>query len=205
MAATDGVDTVATGFGDRVRVAWPGVAGGGDPTDTRVPIAFLGAGVTPGALPDGVRLDAIAPTLEAVAGVRRPHPDVRTGDAMPGVIADGAPPTPLIVVIAWKGVGTPDLEASPRRLAVPAACDAQGAGTTDAVTGSLPLDPAATLTTIGTGGLPSAHGITGTLVRDDDGTVRRAWSAPGHGLGHRHVRRRSRRRERAAGRGRRGR
>ena len=57
----------------------------------------------------------------------------------------------------------------------------EGAGTIEAVTGSVPLDPAATLTTIGTGGLPSSHGITGSLVRDDDGTVRRAWSASGAG------------------------
>ena len=181
MAATDGTGAVATGFGDRVRVAWPGASGAGDPTDSRVPVVFLGSGVTPGALPDDVRLDAIAPTLEAVAGVRRPHPDVRTGDAVPGVIADGARPTPLVVVIAWKGVGTPDLEEAPGAWPFLRRAMRQGAGTTDADTGSLPLDPAATLTTIGTGGSPSAHGITGTLVRDDDGTVGRAWSAPGTG------------------------
>ena len=181
MAATDGAGTVATGFGDRVRVDWPGAAGGSDPTDARVPIVFLGAGVTPGTLPDGVRLDAIAPTLEAVAGVRRPHPDVRTGDAAPGVIADGARPAPLVVVIAWKGLGTPDLEEAPGAWPFLRRAMRQGTGTTDALTGSLPLDPAATLTTIGTGGLPSAHGITGTLLRGDDGTVRRAWSATGTG------------------------
>ena len=44
-------------------------------------------------------------------------------------------------------------------------------------TGSLPVDPAAVLTTIGTGGLPSQHGITGTLIRDAHGDAVRAWSA----------------------------
>jgi hypothetical protein len=181
MAATDGVGTVATGFSDRVRVGWPGIAGGSDPTDARVPLVFLGTGVTVGTLPDGVRLDAIAPTLEAVAGARRPHPDVRTGDAIPGVIADGASPTPLIVLIAWKGVGTLDLDDAPGAWPFLRRAMRQGTGAADALTGSLPLDPTAILTTIGTGGMPSAHGITGTLVRDDGGAVRRAWSAPGAG------------------------
>jgi hypothetical protein len=181
MAATDATGMVATSFGDRVRVEWPGAAGSRDITDERVPLAFLGGGVTPGALPDGVRLDAVAPTLETVAGIRRPHPDVRTGDAEPGVFTEDATPTPLVVMIAWKGVGTPDLERDPDAWPFLRRAMREGTGTTDAVTGSLPLDPTATLTTIGTGGLPSAHGITGTLVRDDDGTVRHAWSAPGTG------------------------
>ncbi len=56
-----------------------------------------------------------------------------------------------------------------------------GAGSLEAVTGSVPLDPAATLTTIGTGGLPSSHGITGTLLREDDGDVSQAWSTPAAG------------------------
>ncbi len=181
MAATDGVGTVAAGFGDRVRVAWPGAASGGATTDMRVPIVFLGGGVSAGPMPDGVSLDAIAPTLEVVSGLRRPHPDVRTGDALPGVITDGTSPSPLVVVIAWKGVGTPDLEAAPGAWPFVRRAMREGAGTIEAVTGSVPLDPAATLTTIGSGGLPSAHGITGSLVRDDDGTVRRAWSGVGAG------------------------
>jgi hypothetical protein len=46
-----------------------------------------------------------------------------------------------------------------------------GAGTVHGRTGSLPLDPAATETTIGTGGLPSQHGITGSHVRNTQGQV----------------------------------
>src|SRR3712207_775040 len=45
-----------------------------------------------------------------------------------------------------------------------------------ATVGSLPLDPAAVLTTIGTGGLPSEHGITGTVIRSDRRDAVRAWS-----------------------------
>jgi hypothetical protein len=51
----------------------------------------------------------------------------------------------------------------------------EGVGTLEAEVGSLPLDPAAVLTTIGTGGLPQQHGITGSLVRNDEGRVVRAW------------------------------
>jgi hypothetical protein len=46
----------------------------------------------------------------------------------------------------------------------------------DATAGSLPTDPPAILTTIGTGALPSDHGITGSLVRNDQGAVVPAWS-----------------------------
>ena len=41
----------------------------------------------------------------------------------------------------------------------------------------MPVDPAAILTTIGTGGLPSQHGITGSVIRDAHGRPVPAWSA----------------------------
>jgi hypothetical protein len=51
----------------------------------------------------------------------------------------------------------------------------EGTGTMSGDPGSVPLDPVATITTIGTGGLPSQHGITGVLLRNDDGKVTVAW------------------------------
>ena len=149
-----------------------------------------------GSLPPGVGLDAIAPTLERITGLRRPHPEVRTGEAIDGVAAAGE--TPLVVLIAWKGVGSRDLEARPGAWPFVRRAMAQGVGTLEAVTGSLPMDPAATLTTIGTGSLPSTHGITGTLLREDDGELSSAWSAPGRRVGDRDLRRRPRPRPRAA-------
>jgi hypothetical protein len=183
MAAADGPSALWTGVHDGVRVPWPGAARGGDGPalpDTRVPIVFFGAGVERGRLPGNVGLDAIAPTLEGASGIRRDHPEVRTGEAIDGVTSDG-PGVPLVVVIAWKGLGAPDLEAKPGAWPFLRRAMRDGAGTLEAVTGSLPLDPAATLTTIGTGALPSSHGITGTLVRTDEGAVQRAWSAGGAG------------------------
>lgn len=151
---------------------WPTVAEGS--TVTRVPIAFFGTGIEPGALvPRGTGLDAIAPTLSEVLGFRRPHPEVRAGAALAG-ISDGERPR-LVLEVAWKGVGTQELRDDPRSWRSLRSFMERGAATLAGDTGSLPLDPTATLTTIGTGGLPSQHGITGALVRDDDGRVVEAW------------------------------
>lgn len=146
--------------------------------DTRVPVAFFGRGVDRTPMPPGVRLDSIAPTLEVIAGLRREHPEVRTGEPIAGITRVTAAGTPLIVMIAWKGVGTSDLELQPRSWPFLRRVMQRGAGSIEATTGSMPLDPSATLTTIGSGALPSSHGITGTLIREDDGDVSRAWSTP---------------------------
>lgn len=180
MAATAALDLVSTDMPANGRIPWPGVTntrGTSEVPDTRVPMAFFGAGIDPGAIPSGIALDSIAATLEAVTGLRREHPEVRTGEAIAGVATNDVDAmTPLVVLIAWKGVGTPDLERAPGDWPFLASTLETGAGSLEAVTGSLPLDPAAMLTTIGTGGLPSSHGITGTLLREDDGDVSRAWS-----------------------------
>jgi hypothetical protein len=147
---------------------WPS----SDTADMRVPIAFIGPQVTRRTLPAGMGLDQIAPTLAETLHFERPHPEVRAGTAVPlglgGIPAREIPP--LVVEIAWVGEGAGDLgDAWPRRTA--ALIHASGAGTMRGSTGSLPLDPAAILTTIGTGGLPSQHGITGSLIRGDHGVA----------------------------------
>jgi hypothetical protein len=95
------------------------------------------------------------------------------GTAVAG-ISDGERPR-LVLEVAWKGVGTQELRDRPRSWRSLRSLMERGAATEAGDTGSLPLDPAATLTTIGTGGLPSQHGITGALVRDDHGRVVGAW------------------------------
>ena len=163
-----------TGEGD---VPWPSSS---PPPDPRVPIAFVGDGIARGdPLPDGTGLDQIAPTLADAIGLVRPHPEVRAGRALSGV-ATGARPS-LVVEIAWRGVGTANLQASPRAWPFLRSLlhGGSASATLDGTTGSLPLDPTATLTTIGTGGLPSQHGITGGLLRNDEraGQVTAAWSS----------------------------
>ncbi len=169
VSLTGGTDAADAGVG------WPSV---GPTPDPRVPIAFFGAGIDERAsVPPGTGLDQIAPTLADALGFRRSHPEVRAGTAVGGV-ADGPAPR-LVVEIAWREVGTAELEASPGRWPFLRGLVRGGhaAATLQGTTGSLPLDPAATLTTIGTGGLPSQHGITGTLIRGNSGQVVRAWGS----------------------------
>jgi hypothetical protein len=85
-------------------------------------------------------------------------------------VADGEAPT-LVLLVTWKWTGTADLEASPDRWLFLASLLDQGAGTLSGRIGSLPIDPTATLTTIGAGGPPSEHGVTGSVVRNEEGQV----------------------------------
>jgi hypothetical protein len=150
---------------------WPSVAH----TDTEaVPIVFWGTGVTPGSLPAGARLDTIAPTIADVIGLERPHPEVRSGTALPDFGSSERPR--LVVVVAWKGIGADDLEANRASWPVLQSLIDEGRSTLAGDPGSLPLDPAAILTTIGTGGLPRQHGIPAHLVRNEHGKLVRAWS-----------------------------
>ena len=77
------------------------------------------------------------------------------------------------MTIVWKGIGVPDGET----LAIVDELSVRedvAIGTADV--GSLPLDPAAVLTTIGSGGIPSEHGITGSRLRGTRGRVVPSWS-----------------------------
>jgi hypothetical protein len=172
------VGGVATEVDDDVEVPWPSV---GAPSSTQVPIAFSGPAFTGTPPPAGTGLDQIAPTVAQAIGYGRPHPEVRAGTPATGVAhaTQRRVPDPLILEIVWKSVGSTELEAHRNDwpfLRSMIRVD----GTLEGTTGSLPIDPAATLTTIGTGGLPSQHGITGTMLRGTGGTIARAWnpSAP---------------------------
>lgn len=139
-------------------VTWPST----DPV--HVSVAMWGHGIpATGDLPE-LRLDAIAPTLEDVLGLDRPHPEVRSGRPLTQVVRSGTAPPRLVVVIGWKKTDHRPSAALSHRIAA-------GTGTTLADPGSLPLDPGALFATIGTGGLPDQHGITGTLLRNEHGRV----------------------------------
>jgi hypothetical protein len=154
-------------------VPWPSTEDGG----SRVPLAFGGGAIRGGAgIPAGTRLDAVAPTLAAALDLRRPHPEVRSGEEIPGIASGGAR---LGLIVAWRGVSSELLERRPGRWPVLRSLLREGAGTLRAEVGSLPLDPPAVLATIGTGGLPRQHGITGALLRNDAGEVVEAWGPGG--------------------------
>jgi len=148
-------------------VPWPSEATSADAGS--VDLEFVGRGIHSGRPPAEVSLDQVAPTLEPLLGLHRPHPEVRAGKAIPGVVRSGAH-TPLVVLIVRKGVGSSGLR--PPLPRVPSGVHIAEAR---ARTGALPNDPIAVETTIGTGGLPSQHGITGALIRNDDGKVVRAF------------------------------
>jgi hypothetical protein len=120
-------------------------------------------------VPAGTRVDAIAPTLAEIMRLRRPHPEVRSGRAIPGVASPGSPR--LVLLVALKGVGGSEAEG----IRTLQELMNDGAGTSDGATGSLPADPVAVMTSIGTGGLPYQHGMTAALIRTDEGRVTRAW------------------------------
>ena len=166
LAATRAPVVGATGFGTRRGPSWPSAE-----ADTRVPLYFEGTGVAEMTIPAGTTLDSVAPTLSEIIGLERPHPEVRSGHAIEGV-ATGEEPRLVVLVIA-SAIGSRDLDSQS-----PLVTEfGPGAGTMDASTGSQPFDPAAVLTTIGTGGLPRQHGITGRMIRNDEGDLVQAWSS----------------------------
>ena len=164
---------VGMGAGRERTTPWPATS---PSPDLRVPLAFLGTGVDPSvSIPDRLTLDRIAPTLNEILGVRWRFPDVHAGLSITG-LANGDRPR-LVLEVVWTGGGTADLEASADASAAWRRLTGRGAvASTEATTGSLPLDPVATLTTIGAGGPPSQHGITGGLIRDEQGDLAVPWS-----------------------------
>ena len=149
---------------------WPSI----QPISRRVPLVFAGAGVPAGPVPDGTGSDDIAPTIASMMEIDRPHPEVRSGELVHVPIEAPGPP-PLVVEVVWKGIGSNELERSEGSWPELRSLFQRGLSTLEAEVPSLPLDPAAVLATIGTGGLPSQHGITGTLLRNDDGSLVEAW------------------------------
>ncbi|MDP9068654.1 MAG: hypothetical protein M3N53_09985 [Actinomycetota bacterium] len=166
-----GAAPVGTEGPGAIAVAWPSVESSAE----RVPLGFFGGHIEPpsGALSE-IALDDVAPTIARLMGIERPHPEVRSGTPADQVTADE--PAPLVVEIVWKGIGSDDLEAAPAAWRQLARRMTTGAGTLDATVPSVPLDPAAVLTTIGAGGVPAQHGVTGAVVRSDAGAPVRAWS-----------------------------
>jgi hypothetical protein len=166
----------SAGPGHAEPIRWP--TSGGD--EARVPLVLIGPGVRGGPLPSGTSLADVTPTVERpLGGAERRFPSgVRTGSALPVVAASSAPR--LLLEVAWAGVGSEDLRARPSAWPYLHGLMRAGhtAGTLDATTGSLPADPAAVLTTLGTGSTPSEHGITGAFLRSPyTGDVVRAWRA----------------------------
>ncbi len=186
--AVAGSTPVVTDVGGGVEVPWPSEAEARR-SAMAAPLWFVGRGIRNEKLPPDLTLDQVAPTLEPLLGLRRAHPDVRSGTAIPNVVEPRAT-SPLVVLIAWKGIGQSDLGAHFQPMggaspSLPVVGGIAGKGQLppftfpkgvhvamgSATAGSLPLDPTAVEATIGTGGLPYQHGIIGTKVRNAPGRV----------------------------------
>jgi hypothetical protein len=140
---------------------WPGI----DAHVARLPFVM-----TPWGDPVGrVRADQVAPTIAGLIGLDRPHPEVRSGEAVRLRTTPGSDPPRVVLLIGIKGWG--HLERAPRALRGPI----DEGMATEIVPASVPADPAALFTTVGTGGLPRQHGITGSVIRDPDGASTSAW------------------------------
>lgn len=161
----------ASAFGrQEAQPQWPSVR----PISRRVPLVLAGAGVPVGDLPDGTGSDDIAPTIASMMEIERAHPEVRSGELV-HIPAEAPGPPPLVVEVVWKGIGSDELERAGDDWPQLRSLFEGGLSTLGAEVPSLPLDPAAVLATIGTGGLPSQHGITGTVLRNDAGDLVEAW------------------------------
>jgi hypothetical protein len=173
LAVSAGTPVIGGSDPSDAGVPWPSLGGA---STTGVPIVFAGTGVDPAFdVSPGTGLDQIAPTISEIIGLRRPNPLVRAGVAINGVPSGERPR--LVLEIALKGIGSSDVTAHRRAWPSLLSLMGRGSGTLHGTTGSLPLDPVATLTTIGTGGLPDQHGITGTFIRNDEGEMVRAWGS----------------------------
>ena len=139
--------------------------------DERVPLLFYGDGFDAVEIPEGTSLDRVAPTLAQAIDFRRAHPEVRSGVALEG--APSSTGARLVLIVLLKGVGESNFD--PKEITSRRPYLDEMAITTAAVTGSLPIDAAAIATTLGTGGLPYQHGITGRLIRNDAGRLVQAW------------------------------
>lgn len=140
----------------------------------RVPIAFWGAGIQPGAeIAETPGLEDIAPTIATALDFVRPHPDVRAGEPITGVTEPEE--IRLVLQVVWQGIGTHALDEAEGSWPNLMRLLDTGAGVRDAEIGSLPTDPAAAIATIGTGGFPYQHGMTTGLVRNDRGRPVRPW------------------------------
>ncbi|MEA2554787.1 MAG: hypothetical protein QOI60_118 [Actinomycetota bacterium] len=146
----------------------------------RVPIAVFAPGVVDAGVRDErVSLADLAPTTAGLLGVDFSAPD---GEPLPGIDKPAVRPKVVVTFVIdgggwnvlqhWTGQGANDPWPNLRRLF------GRSLVYRNAITGSFPAVTACAHATIGTGGFPSAHGITGHYLRRD-GHRTTAYGKPG--------------------------
>ncbi len=144
----------------------------------RVPLLVYAPGIVePSDSEERVSLADLAPTTAQLIGMED-WPRDRDGRVLPGLRTTGVTPK-VVVTFVIDGGGWNVLDhwrddwPNLKRLMH------QGANYRNALTGSFPAVTACAHATIGTGAFPATHGITGHNIRDDRGTVRKAYGEPG--------------------------
>ncbi|HYI45518.1 MAG TPA: hypothetical protein VE174_08705 [Actinomycetota bacterium] len=145
----------------------PDVLAVGEPTPLSARVAFAANGLRGPGSEIEIGLDDIAPTMANILRFDIPHPEVRSGKAATEVTTERPPR--LVLLAVFKNLD------QQQEMNVPGAAGREPLLGTAAMI-SLPLDPTALLATIGTGGTPAQHGVTGSHLRNDQGRLVRAWS-----------------------------
>lgn len=140
-----------------------------------VPLVFYGPGfirpVGPVSLEREVSLADIAPTLGELIGFDFPTPDGRVLDEILVPEEQRTQPPKVVVTVVWDGGGTNVLEAWPDFWPELEGLMNKGASLEGATVGSSPSVTPPIHTTIGTGVMPSRHGIVAIFQRNNGRNV----------------------------------
>jgi hypothetical protein len=160
-----------------------GVTGGAPAADTahptpwaeiaRVPLVLYGPGRVPAGrtVYEPVDLASLAPTYAGLLGLGAFRAD---GAPLPG-ITPGASPPKVVVTVVLDGGGWNTLQLHPGTWPEIERLMRDGTLYVNATAGSGPTITGAIHATMGTGRYPSAAGIPGNQLRDDDGRVVDSW------------------------------
>ncbi|MGZ8631706.1 MAG: alkaline phosphatase family protein [Actinomycetota bacterium] len=125
-----------------------------------------------------VTLADLAPTTAQLMGFDG-LPDDRAGRPLPLATTRSLRRPKVIVTYVIDGGGWNVLEAFPDDWPELRALMGESANFRNAIVGSFPAVTACAHATIGTGAFPNQHGITGHNIRDEQGTVRKAYDTAG--------------------------
>ncbi len=137
--------------------------------DTRIPIFFVGAGVTPGRYVTPALQQDVAVTLASALGVSMPP--TATGRVLPGVRKPSTPPRAVLLTVL-DGMRVDYFDRYAREMPVLTALRKKSAWFTNARVNYLPTNTGAGHATLVTGGPPRFHGITGNNLYDRVGKKR---------------------------------
>jgi hypothetical protein len=137
--------------------------------DTRIPIFFVGVGVTPGRYDTAALQQDVAVTLANFLGVSMPP--TATGRALPGVAKPTTPPRAVLLTVL-DGMRVDYFDRFASDMPVLTGLRRKSAWFSNARVNYLPTNTGAGHATLVTGGPPRRHGVTGNNLYDRVGKKR---------------------------------